>query len=68
MYTELPLSTRTCLVLKPSIMSIMIRGSSCGYFTPRVSSPERPYLSFPFFGVWMGVLYGRCLLVSTVTY
>lgn len=41
MSVELPLSTRTLLVLKASIMSIMTKGSSCGCFTPIASSFEK---------------------------
>ena len=37
---KLPLSTETCLVLKPSIMSMMTSGSSCGCFTLLASSSE----------------------------
>ena len=46
MSAELPLSTRTRLVLKPSIMSIMTRGSSSGYFTPRASSSKNTMSKF----------------------
>ena len=37
MSAELPLSTRIFLVLNPSIVSIMTKGSLWGYFTPRAS-------------------------------
>ena len=40
MSTELPLLIRTRLVLNPSIMSMMAKGSSCGCFTLLVSSSE----------------------------
>jgi len=40
MSAELPLSTRILLVLNPSIISMMTKGSSCGYFTPLASSSE----------------------------
>lgn len=40
MSTKLPLSSRTHLVLKSSIMSMITRGSSFGYLTPRASSFE----------------------------
>ena len=46
MFVELPLFTRTCLVLKPFIMSIMTRGSSCGCFTPRAPSLEKTMSKF----------------------
>ena len=46
MSAKLPLSTRTRLGLKPSIMSIMIRGSSCGCFTPRASFSEKTISKF----------------------
>ena len=38
---EPPLSTRIILVLNPSIISLMTKGSSCGYFTPLASSFEK---------------------------
>ena len=38
MFAELPLSTKILLVLNPSIMSVMTKGSLWGYFTPLVSS------------------------------
>ena len=38
MSTELSLSMRILLVLNPPIMSIIIKGSSCGCFTPQASS------------------------------
>mgnify|MGYP006869216541 CR=1 FL=1 len=41
MSAELPLSTRILLVLNPSIISMMTRGSSCGCFTPLASSSEK---------------------------
>lgn len=41
MSTELSLSIKILLVLNPSIISMMNRGSSCGYFTPLVSSSEK---------------------------
>ena len=41
MSIELPLSTRTLLVLNPSIMSMMTSGSSWGYFTLLASSFEK---------------------------
>ena len=41
MSAELPLSTRTLLVLNPSIMIMMTRGSSWGCFTPLASSSEK---------------------------
>ena len=41
MSAELPLSTRTLLVLNPSIRIMMTRGSSWGCFTPLVSSSEK---------------------------
>ena len=41
MSVELPLSTRILLVLNPSIVSIMTKGSSWGYFTPLASSFEK---------------------------
>ena len=41
MSVELPLSTRILLVLNPSIMSIVTKGSSWGYFTPLASSYEK---------------------------
>ena len=40
MSAELPLSMRIHLVLNPSIISMMTRGSSCGCFTPLASSSE----------------------------
>ena len=40
MSTELPLSMRILLVLNHSIMSMIIRGSSCGCFTALTSSSE----------------------------
>ena len=40
MSIELPLSMRILLVLNPSIISIITRGSLCGCFTPLVSSSE----------------------------
>ena len=46
MSTKLPLSTNTHLVLKPSIMSIMIRGLSCGCFIPRASSLKKTISKF----------------------
>ena len=45
MSAELPLSTGTLLVLKPSIMIMMTRGSSWGYFTSLASSSEK-YMSW----------------------
>ena len=45
MSAELLLSTRTLLVLNPSIMIIMTNGSSWGYFTPSASSSEK-YMSW----------------------
>ena len=45
MLAELPLSTRTLLVLNPSIMTIMIKGSSWGFFTPLASSSKK-YMSW----------------------
>ena len=41
MSTELPLSTRILLVLNPSNMTMMTRGSSWGCFTPLASSSEK---------------------------
>ena len=41
MLAELPLSTRILLVLKPSIINMMTKGSSCGCFTPLASSFEK---------------------------
>ena len=41
MSTELPLSTRILLVLNPSIVSIITKGSSWGCFTPLASSFKR---------------------------
>ena len=41
MSAELPLSTRVLLVLNPSIMSIITRGSSCSCFTPLASFFEK---------------------------
>ena len=41
MSAELSLSTRTLLVLNPSIMSITTRGSSCGCFTLLASSSKK---------------------------
>ena len=41
MSAELPLSTRTLLVLNPSIMIMMTRGSSWGCFTPLASSSKK---------------------------
>ena len=41
MFVELPLSTRILLVLNPSIISIITKWSSCGYFTPLASSSEK---------------------------
>ena len=41
MSAELPLSTRILLVLNPSIITIMTRGSSWGCFTPLASSSEK---------------------------
>ena len=41
MSAEIPLSTRTLLVLNPSIMIMMTRGSSWGCFTPLASSSEK---------------------------
>ena len=40
MYVELLLSIRTLLVLNHSIMNMITKGSSCGYFNPLASSPE----------------------------
>ena len=40
MSTKLPLSMRTHMVLNPSIMSMMTKGSSCGCFIPLVYSFE----------------------------
>ena len=40
MSVELPLSIRTLLVLNPSIMSMITKGSSCGCFTPLASSSK----------------------------
>ena len=40
MSAELPLSIRTLLVLNPSIMSMITKGSSCGCFTPLAFSFE----------------------------
>ena len=45
MSAELPLSTRTLLVLNPSIMIIMTSGSSWGCFIPLASSSEK-YMSW----------------------
>ena len=41
MLAEFPLSTRILLVLKPSIIGMMTKGSSCGCFTPLSSSSEK---------------------------
>ena len=41
MLAELPLSSRILLVLKPSIISMMTKGSSCGCFTPLASSSKK---------------------------
>ena len=41
MSAELLLSTRTLLVLNPSIMTMMTRGSLWGYFTPLASSSKK---------------------------
>ena len=41
MSAELPLSTRTLLVLNPSIRIMMTRGSSWGCFMPLASSSEK---------------------------
>ena len=41
MSTELPLSTRILLVLNPSIISMMTKGSSCGCFNPLASSSKK---------------------------
>ena len=46
MSAELPLSTKTLLVLNPSIMSMMTNRSSWGCFTPLASSSEK-YISWP---------------------
>ena len=40
MSAKLPLSIRILLVLNPSIMSMITKGSSCGYFTPLASSSK----------------------------
>ena len=40
MSVELPLSMRILLVLNPTIMSMITKGSSCGYFTPLTSFSE----------------------------
>ena len=41
MSVELSLSTRILWVLNPSIVNIMTKGSSWGYFTPLASSSEK---------------------------
>ena len=41
MSAELPLSTKTLLVLNPSIRIMMTRGSSWGCFTPLASSSKK---------------------------
>ena len=41
MFAELPLSTSILLVLNPSILSIMTKGSSWGCFTSLASSSEK---------------------------
>ena len=53
MSAELPLSTRILLVLNPSIMSIITRGSSCSYFTPLASSCKNK-MSLSIFLCFMG--------------
>ena len=58
MSIKLPLSTRTRLVLNPSIMSIITNGSSWGYFTPLTSfentmSMFSLYLCFKGGAAWM---------------
>ena len=40
-FVELPLSTKTLLVLYPSMVSMITRGSSCGYLTPLASCSEK---------------------------
>ena len=52
MSAELPLSTRTFLVLNPSTMIVMTNESSWGCFIPRASSSEK-YMS------WFVCLYFR---------
>ena len=65
MSVRLPLSTRTFLVLNPSIRIMMTRGSSWGCFTPLVSSSEK-HMS------WLVRLYfssgGPCTLFTCLWY
>ena len=48
MSTELPLSTRTHLVLKPFIMSMITKGSSYGCVSPWASLSEKTMSKFSF--------------------
>lgn len=65
MSAELPLSIKTRLVLKPSIMSMMTKGhhvavSLLGYLLLKKSYP-----GLPFFSVLMDASHGRYLLDFT---
>lgn len=65
MSAELPLSIKTRLVLKPSIMSMMTKGhhvavSLLGYLLLKKSYP-----GFPFFSVLTDASHGRYLLDFT---
>ena len=62
MSAELPLSTKTRLVLKPSIMSMMTRGCHVVVSLLGHLLPKKTYLGFPFFSVLTGASHGRCLL------
>ena len=62
MSAELPLSTRILLVLNPSIVSIMTKGSLCGYFTLLASSSKKNmplFVRFYFKGGILWILFTR---------
>ena len=62
--TKLPLSTSTLWVLNPSMVSIMTRGSSCGFMIPFKNCLKKIILSFPV--RWCFAI--RCLIWTLFTY
>ena len=64
MAAELPLSMRICLVLNPSIISMMTRGSSCGFFTPLASSSENRMSILVHLLYFKGISHEYCSQIS----
>ena len=62
MSVELPLSTKTRLVLKPSIISMMTKGHHVAVSLFEYLLLKKSYLGFPFFSVLTDASHRRYLL------